>query len=86
MARTAGEIAPLGDGYERSAPFRSTRTRAEIKAETLAARAAKTLTPAGQQDSAQAARSSAPTLSRAERKARTLADVKSHQLLPAGQG
>jgi hypothetical protein len=85
-ARTAGEIGPLGEGYVPDASLKSTRTRAEVRAETLAALAAKTLTPAGQEDGTLADRGFTSPLTREERKSRTRADVKAHRLAPAGQG
>lgn len=90
-AQRAGRLTPAGEGSVRNndANIRSTKTRAERKAETLKASKQGDLTPAGE-GGIRAADHPAPsqtsTLSRAERKAETLRAVKRGEMMPAGEG
>lgn len=90
-AQRAGRLTPAGEGSvsNKDANTRSTKTRAERKAETLKASKQGSLTPAGEGGNRAAdhrAPSQSSTLTRAERKAATLRAVKQGELMPAGEG
>ena len=70
-----------------AAPAGPTKTRAQRKAETIEARKAGTLAPAGSTQKADNADRAKPTVkSRADRKAETRAAEKAGELTPAGEG
>jgi hypothetical protein len=87
----AHKLAPAGEGvspFEAPLP-KSTKTRYERKAETMAARRQGELKPAGDAGDLKAERVAmlAPaTKTRAERKSETRAAARAHQLIPAGEG
>ena len=62
------------------------KTRAERKSETMAARKAGQLTPAGQGSGPVTAAAPGPAKTRAQRKAETLEAAKKGELVPAGEG
>jgi hypothetical protein len=68
-------------------PAATERTRAEVVTETLAARAAGTLTPAGESPAPRQSQAFAPsTVSRSELKSEVLAARENGTLIPAGEG
>ena len=90
-AHRAGRLTPAGEGgvSNEGANIRSTKTRAQRKAETSKAGKEGDTTPAGEGGNRAADRRAASqpsTLSRAERKAETLRAAKRGELLPAGEG
>jgi hypothetical protein len=90
-AERAGHLTPAGEGRptDGTSNFKSSKTRAERKSETLQARKNKELVPTGnaaQQKLDVALRAQKPTRTRAERKAETRQDIAQGQLVPAGEG
>lgn len=88
-AGRSGQLTPTGEGSPVAAPQpRSTKTRAQRKAETLQSRIAGELPRAGLEPEWKAARQEArvpSTTTRAERKSATLAAARANQLKPAGE-
>ena len=90
-ALRSGQLTPPGEATRVQRPdvTASTRSRSDRKAETLQARKAGELRPAGMEPEWKAARRDArkpSTLTRADRKAATLAAAAQGKLVPAGEG
>ena len=82
-------MTPAGQGPFVEVPRTSEKTRAQRKSETLAARKAGTLVPAGDASAYRAdqrLRAQETIVSRADRKAETRAAEKAGTLIPAGEG
>jgi hypothetical protein len=78
----------LGEGYEPEPPFKSTKTRAQRKEETLAACENRELQPTGQQNDRHIDRDAsipAAARTRADQKAETRAAIAMNRLMPAGE-
>jgi hypothetical protein len=87
-ARARGELRPAGEAAEPLAATRTgpSRTRAEVRAETLAARARGGLIAAGEAETPFAGPVAPSTLTRAEVMHEVLEARAEHALIPSGQG
>ena len=87
-ARARGELRPAGEAVEPLTPARAgaSRTRADVRAETLAARASGALVPAGEAVTPFAEPATPSMLGRAEVRQEVLDARAEHAQIPSGQG